>query len=171
LTRPLPLDPTAVVRLALAAVLAAACRAPTAGERPDRAACPQTYEFGNHGCARVLALVEGPPLPWPASYRFDVHATPARPVRWVEPALATTPGVGPVPLQLTRWEAPPSGVGTAADTLSVWVVARLLEDPRPIQVGVPLPTFAADSVLRVVRFADVGSVPPVDTVRLTLRRP
>jgi hypothetical protein len=49
-----------------------------------------------------------------------------------------------------------------ADTLSVWVVARLLEDPGTAS-GSPLTTFAADSVLRVLRFAPLGTVPKTDT--------
>jgi hypothetical protein len=115
----------------------------------------------------VLALVEGPLAPWPASYRFDVRAVPPASAAGVSTATPPAPGVGPMPLQLTRWLQPPG----SADTLSVWVVARLLEDPRPIVVGQPLPTFAADSALRLVRFAPVGVVPPVDTVRLVMRRP
>jgi hypothetical protein len=116
----------------------------------------------------VLAIVEGPPAPWPPSYRFDVRAVPAVPDAnaILGSAIAEPLDAGPVPLQLTLWIRPAIG-----DTLSVWVVARLLEDPRPIVVGVPLPTFAVDSALRVVRFAPVGAVPPVDTVRLVLRRP
>jgi hypothetical protein len=57
-----------------------------------------------------------------------------------------------------------------ADTLSVWVIGRLLDQSQPIVANVPLPTFAADSVLRVLHFAKVGSPAIVDTVRLTLRR-
>lgn len=151
----------------MAALVAVACRSPFGGRDVDSRACRQTYEFGNYGCARVLALVEGPPAPWPASYRVDVRATPRSTTGGVETVGAARPGVGPVPLELTRFFRLP----TADDTLSVWVVARLLEDPRPVVVGVPLPVFAADSVLRLIRFTPVGSVPSVDTVHLTLRRP
>ena len=72
-----------------------------------------------------------------------------------------------MPLQLTLWYGPIA----EGDTMSVWVTARLFEDPRSNTTGTALPAFAADSALRVVRFAPVGSIPPVDTVHLTLHRP
>ena len=157
-----------ISRVALAAVAlgAGGCRSVTDRTRADPVACPQTYEFGNFGCARIVALVEGPPTPWPARYRFDVRAVPARSSSGATVTIAPEPGVGPVPLQLTLWGGPASAEG---DTLSVWIVARLLEDPAPPVVGVPLRTFAADSTLRVIRFAKVGAVPPVDSVPLLLR--
>jgi hypothetical protein len=74
---------------------------------------------------------------------------------------------GTVPITIIRWFPPARGSG---DTASVWVSAKMLEDPRPIQVGVPLPVFASDSALHVVRFANVGERPSVDTVILTLGR-
>jgi hypothetical protein len=82
-------------------------------------------------------------------------------------ALATEPRPGTVPITIMRRVPPTLGSG---DTVSVWVSAKMLEDPRPIQVGVPLPVFAADSALHVVRFAAAGERPNADTVTLTLRR-
>ena len=157
-------------RVALATIVfaTAGCRSATDSEHRELAACPQTYEFGNFGCARVVALVETPPEPVPAAYRLDVRAVPARPASGAGPSLADEPRLGFVPLQLTLWEPPPPGV---RDTLSVWIVARMLEDLSPPVVGVPLPVVAAESTLRVVRWAPVGGVPPVDTVRVVLRRP
>jgi hypothetical protein len=52
----------------------------------------------------------------------------------------------------------------------VWISAKLLDNPQPAQVGVPLPVFASDSTLHVVRFAPVGARPAMDTVWLTLQR-
>jgi hypothetical protein len=156
---------------ACAAVLLAvgACRG-SAGVEPrvDAAACPQTYEFGNFGCARVVALVDAPPAPPTARYRFTVRAMPARPEAGVPPAFSPTPGPGPNLLQLTIYSP---ATPTPVDTLSVWIVGRLLDDSPPPVLNAPLPTVAADSVLRVLRFARVGARPPVDTVRLTLRQP
>lgn len=144
-----------------------ACSRTLTGRGEDPEACPQTYEFGNHGCARLVVMVEPPPQPWPTSgYRWDVRAVPARDNSGADVAFSLRPGPGEIPLGLIRWHSPAPGTG---DTASVWVSARMLEDPRPIQVGVPLPVFAADSVLHVARFAPVGSRPPVDTVRLTLK--
>lgn len=53
----------------------------------------------------------------------------------------------------------------------MWVVARMLDMSPPIVGGKPLPIFAADSVLRLVRFVPVGARSSADTVRLTLERP
>jgi hypothetical protein len=153
--------------LSLLTLAFAGCHA-TAAITPDSEACPQTYEFGNYGCARVVAVVDYPSPPWPAAYRYDLRA-----VSVATPELRssyyssghTTPAS--VTLTITRYESPPVGLG---DTLSVWVVGKLLDESNA-QVNVPLPVFAADSVLHVVRFAPVGSRPVVDTVHLTLHRP
>lgn len=162
-----PARAAALLSLAAAVASGAACRAAT-GPRSDAAACPQTYEFGNYGCARVVVVVAGPPVALPASYRFVVSATAVGAAAAGGPTASESPAaLGTVRLQLTRWFPPAAG----GDTISAWVAARVLDDPRPIVAGVPLPTFAADSVLRVLRFAPVGAVPPVDTVRLALRRP
>jgi hypothetical protein len=149
-------------KLATLLLLAAGCGSAT--DAADRGECPQTYEFGNYGCARVLAVVEAPPQ-LPARYRYDVRAVPARGPSRDPLNVAPAAAPGEVPLQIILW-TPLPGPG---DTLSVWVVARLLDDTGPAS-GAPLTTFAADSVLRVLRFAPVGTVPKTDTVRLTLRR-
>jgi hypothetical protein len=133
----------------------------------ERGACPQTGEFGNYGCARLVLMVQAPPQPWPERYLWHVVAVPAREGTGADLSLTPRPDSGVVQLHLTRWHSPAPG---SEDSASVWVHARLLEDPRPVAVGVPLPVFAADSVLHVARFAPVGEVPPVDTVWLTLRR-
>ena len=168
----LPRTPLAAAACATVLLAAGACRTTTGVEqrieqRLDPAACPQTYEFGNFGCARVLALVQGPPQPWTTRYRFDVRLVPAREDAGAPRYVAPTAGPGPVPLQLTLYTP---RTPRPLDTLSVWVVGRLLDDSPPPPVNVPLPTLAADSVLRVLRFAPVGARPAVDTVRLDLRR-
>jgi hypothetical protein len=165
----LPRAPLAAAAACAAALLAAgACRS-TAGVEPrlDPALCPQTYEFGNFGCARVVAQVEASPQPSTTRYRFDVRLVPARPDAGVSLYVAPMPGPGPVPLQLTLYSPL---MPRPVDTLSVWVVGRLLDDSPPPPVNAPLPTLAADSVLRVLRFAPVGARPAVDTVRLDVRR-
>jgi hypothetical protein len=145
---------------------ASACARSTPAEPTDPRLCPQTYEFGNYGCARVLAVVQAPPQPWPANYRYDVRVTPARPQSGFEIAFANPPAFGPAALTAIRW-VPPVPRGT--DTVSVWVVARMLDDVRPIVLGRPLPVFAADSTLRLARFVAVGAVAAIDTVALELR--
>jgi hypothetical protein len=135
------------------------------GRFEDPFACQQTYEFGNYGCARLVVIVEGPPQPWPAAYRWDTRAVPARDGTGTDLSLVPNPAPGVVSLRLIRYEQPAPG---SEDTASVWVSARMLEDTRA--VGVPLPVFAADSVLHVARFAPVDGRAPEDTVRLTLRK-
>ncbi len=142
-----------------------ACKSATDAEAD---VCPQTYEFGNYGCSRVVALVERPITPLPAFYRLDVRAL------WAHtPGLVATladigvnPVFGPIPLTITLYD----NAVVTGDTASVWLVARVLENVSPI-VGVPLLIFAEDSVLHTVRFAQVGRTPRVDTVRLVLQRP
>jgi hypothetical protein len=148
--------------LLCAGLWAAACeRAPTELATGGDA-CPPTREFGNYGCARLVVMVQAPPQPWPAPYRWIVRAVPARERTGADLALAPRPDTGAVSLELIRWQPPAAG---SEDTTSVWVSAQLLDD-RP---GAPLTVFAADSALHVARFAAVGARPPTDTVWLTPR--
>ncbi len=134
---------------------------------PELEACPQTGEFGNYGCARVVAVLTFPPKPWPDRVRMDLRVRPVgsgEDVFFQDP----NPGEGVNPITIIRRLPPLKGGG---DSLSVWVRAAILEDPRPIVVGVPLPVFAADSVIHLASFSGVGTVPAVDTVYLALKRP
>lgn len=158
-----------LARLALvcgAAVLAAGCKATVitddARATPE---CYQTREFGNYGCARLVVVVDAPPQPWPAAYRWDTRAVPAREGTGADQSLVPNPAPGTVSLRLVRYHPPAPG---SEDTASVWVSARMLEDTRA--VGTPLPVFAVDSVLHVARFAPVGSIAPEDTIHLTLQK-
>jgi len=144
------------------------CRSTTVADRLPPDACPQTYEFGNYGCARVLVSLAQPPQPWPSAYRLDVRLRPADANAGASTAIAPDPQWGDEPMVLVRWGPPPAAAG---ETLSVWVVAKMLEDPSPPVVGAPLAVFAADSVLRVLQFAPVGAVPPTDSVTLVVRTP
>ena len=107
-------------------MLCAGCE-PGMGLDEDDGSCPQTYEFGNFGCARIVVMVQGPPEPWPVSYQWDVRALPAREGTGTDLALAPRPDSGAVPLHLTRWHPPAPG---SEDSASVWVHARLLDDVR-----------------------------------------
>jgi hypothetical protein len=147
--------------LIVAVADAGACREPT---RPafDPTNCQQTYEFGNFGCSRIIVLVT-PPAELPSAYRYNVRGVPARTTD-LEPVFANPSHPGSNELYFIQWSA------RTEDTLSVWVVARVLDRSEPIVFNTPLPVVAADSVLRVIRFAPVGSKAPVDTVRLSLHR-
>lgn len=152
--------------LLLAAALIAPVGCGISDPEVEPSACPQTGEFGNYGCANLVLMVEPPERPWPDRIRWDVRAVPAREGTGADITGPSEPGPGPVTVRVTRW-FPPSPA--PADTASFWVVGRLLEDPRPVVIGVPLPVFATDRVLHVVRFAPVGSVAPTDTIHLHLR--
>ncbi len=148
--------------------LANACRLGAGPDDQDLARCTSTYLIGDHGCALLTLLVEAPPKPWPEFYRFDIRATSVRNNAGFHSDAAVTPNIGTVPLRLRRMSPGAAGTG---DTVTVWIVARMLDDVRPIVVGVPLPTFAVDSIAHVVTFAGAGSRPKADTVRIFLRSP
>lgn len=148
-------------RLSAVLVIAiAACTEP--GE--NAAFCQQTNEFGNFGCTRVLAVAAPPDGDLPVARRLSVVVRPVRDVEAVGD-YARYGGFAPVTVELTRWFDTPS----TRDTVSAWVVAKLL-DQTTIAAG-PLPVIAADSALRVLRMGRVGQLAPVDTVPLTLKRP
>ncbi len=69
----------------------------------DPRLCPQTYEFNNYGCARVMALVQAPPQPWPLYNFYNVRVKPARAQSGFEGAVAQPSEAGPVTLPMTRW--------------------------------------------------------------------
>lgn len=133
--------------------------------------CDRWYYQGDSGCARIVVILKAPAEPLPTLYRLQVKSWFANPRD--EAALAPTTDQNPRlhPLMMTVMRRNYSQPPPVPDTASIWVIARLLEDVRPVQVGVPLPVFAADSVLITSKFTPVGSVPRVDTVQLVLKRP
>lgn len=130
------------------------------GPDGDDGSCPQSYEFGNYGCARLVVLLGPLPADAPLPYRWKVSAQ-GESVETFEAGRSSWPEE--VELHLTFWLPLPAG--DEADTVTV--VAEVRDDSGPIMVGVPLPLFAVDSVRYGVRAAPVGERPPVDTVRLT----
>jgi hypothetical protein len=132
----------------------------------DDRVCQQTYEFGNYGCVVIVAMVEAPAEKPAGGIIWDVRSRAADPAAFLE-VFTPDPGPGANRMKIIRYKAPVAGAG---DSLSLWISARMLNDPRPVQVGVPLTVFAADSVMRVVRFRGVGQRAEVDTVRLVLVR-
>jgi hypothetical protein len=125
-------------------------------------------EFGLYGCADLTADIEAPPQPWPPSYRWSYRVVAATESAGFGSRVATNPGPGPLTMRIDQHEPPQPGPG---DTASVWVIAKLLEVPSPIQVGVPLPVFAADSALVVLQFSVPGERPLEHPVELRLTRP
>ncbi len=124
--------------------------------------CPQTYEFGNYGCARLVVLPGSFPAAAPSPYRWKVGAEG----QWVGTFKAGRNSLPEeVQLHVTLWLPLPGG----DDTTTVTVFAEARDDSGPVVVGVPLPLFAVDSVRQTVRFAAVGERPDTDTVRLDMR--
>ncbi len=154
--------------LLVAGAVLAACGSPTASDLTR--ACPQTYEFGNYGCARIVLIVQEPAKPWPR-IRWDARVEPDSVVPGggaSGPPFSYWSEYAPRKVLDVIWQWPPYPQG--GDTASAWIVVKMLEDPRPVVVGVPLEVFAADSALRLLHFSPVGTVPRPDTVRLDLRR-
>jgi hypothetical protein len=134
---------------------------------PEADVCPVAAgEFPFFGCADVTADIQAPPQPWPPSYRWSFTVVPARESAGFGPRAAVNPGPGSFTLRIGQYERPHPG-----DTVSVWVIGKLLEDPRPIQSGVPLPVFAADSALVLLQFSEPGERVIEHTVELRLVRP
>lgn len=127
-----------------------ACAGPTAA---DEAACPQTYEFGNYGCAdlhgqvldsldqAVAGVVVGA-----GNGGFNTMGT-------------TTDLDGRFRLRLTLF------FPIVGDTASVLVRAA---DPRTVPLGGQVPR-VRDSVVAVARVAPLGKVPVPTQVRLKLQ--
>ncbi|HEX2078790.1 MAG TPA: hypothetical protein VHG08_13800 [Longimicrobium sp.] len=148
--------------LPVAMLWAAGCEPSTGLE--DVEPCPQLAEVPNHGCARIVVMVEGPPKPWPELYGWSVYAVSVRRGRDFVFGSASHVEAGVVQLLLIRNEPPTPGL---EDSASVWVHARMLAHPPEPE---PPSEFAADSVLHVARFAPTGERPRVGRVRLTLQR-
>lgn len=153
--------------LKIAAVMLATACSSSVEPNVDDGTCPQTYEFGNYGCARAVVIVNVPlMLEMPVARRWDVRAVPLVAQQLLVGGLAETPGPGANSLQLTRMLKAPTD---PQDEVPTWVTARILDDSN--QRTSPLPTVAIDSVLHVFKFAPVGSRPRVDTIYLTVRKP
>jgi hypothetical protein len=128
----------------------------------DNGNCPLTYG-SRFGCVRVVVVIDAPPRPWPERYIFNLAAVQAREGTGIGLVLGASPNTGQNRLHLARRRTP----RPHTDTASVWIAAKILENPPEYPANVPLPVFAADSALYVADFDRLR----VDTVRLTLRRP
>jgi hypothetical protein len=148
--------------VATSVALLAACDSATSAE-PSDGRCPQTFEFGNYGCARLVAIARAPDGLLPTRTRLEVALRPiSRESGW-EGAVAMDTALRPVQVTATLLLRPLSG---AVDTVSVWVVASL----RDASVAT-WPLLATDSARYLLRFKPVGAIPRLDSVVLQLRRP
>jgi len=146
-----------LVMLGIVVVGAAACADPTGAN----AACQQTGEFGNTGCAEIRGVVvnrSGSPEPGiVVGPRFlsgqDVFNA----------SYATTDSQGRFRFRITRFSGQPAAAGP--DTMSLFVHAA---DPRT--AGVNVPATVRDSVPGQVTISPVGRVPTALSVTIALSR-
>jgi hypothetical protein len=142
--------------LLLVAIIAAlaSCRDPV--DPVESPLCPQTYEFGNYGCARVVATIAAQPdaslqgRVYVAVIAVGLHSG-------FDAAYVDGTAIGTYSVSLTRFGPGRPGSG---DTVSVWVRATVHDNSQLI---------AADSILRVIRFAPVGQLRTIDSVSLVLK--
>jgi hypothetical protein len=127
-------------------------------DEPNLAVCPQTREFANYGCARVIAVLT------------SASGVPAPGI-----ALAATPLDSTIAGRVGGANSVPSDAQGRAGLQFTWWVAPFTTDPIPmrvvaIRVGSPgTPPQRIDSLDVQVRFAPVGQQPVQDTVRWQLR--
>lgn len=136
---------------------------------PSEDVCP-TSSVSTYGCGQVVALVDGPdPLTWPKGSRIDIRAIPARVGSGQSESVSTLPWLVSAQIDIRAGQNPVYPVG--ADTLSMWIVARIIDDPRPILPGVKLNLFAVDSGIKVVTYVKQNQRLHSDTIRLSLKKP
>lgn len=156
-------------------VAAVACRDPVETGDDRGAVCPQSYEFGNFGCASLaIELVDAEDMPVGA--RFHTSVVPVDSVLRTQFLVAYNSFIGnfrsPGPTHrfgLTVTRVFVRGPIDRPDTVTVRILAYVLDNPNSHPRGA-LPILAADSVDRQVRVVPVGARPGVDTVVLRLRR-
>lgn len=138
----------------LALLIGPGCRLADHG---DSRACPQTYEFGNTGCAIIAGLVTGTsdqPLAG-----FSVGPRSSADGGQFNTVYATTDAAGRFQLHLTRYAS------ALADSASVWIRAA---SPPSSQTQGPA---VHDSILVRLRVSPVGQIPDTAYVDITLPVP
>lgn len=140
--------PASQIPVLLAAFLPS-CDSPTDVER---GLCPQTYEFGNHGCAVVEGVVtdgEGDPV-------RGMIVGPAGALRSCCDAPYVDSDEDGRYRFVVHWYAPVDGGAAPTKLEDAWVLAQ-----TP-------PLGAVDSVRTTLQFAPVGERAPVNVVDLPL---
>jgi hypothetical protein len=124
------------------------------GSGPGSDACPQTYEFGNFGCARVRGLVRNAAGEGVAGARVSL-GPPSEAPNFFDAPFAETDATGLYSLEIHHYGPSPTG---GSDTVSMYLRAFLPSTGAPI----------GDSMLVELRFAPVGEVPQVLEADITL---
>ena len=147
--------------------LVSSCRAPTDNEaKAWEGPCPQTYEFGNYGCARFVILADFGVSEWPGTSRgfFGAILDGGS----VGSSAMQLPPAGEHVVRLIVTDFAGYSRSPAAD--SIWLRGTVIDHAGPIVIGGGPQVLARDSVRRAMRWTAVGTRPVVDTVRLTFRR-
>jgi hypothetical protein len=150
--------------------LVGSCRDGTGpdGDPWDRP-CPQTSEFGNFGCVRVVVMTSRDPAAWEGSLFSTADLLAELPHYGSAQGAAADSGEVTFRLQMTLWFAPEPAFG---DSVPIRVYGRLLRSligaPPFVSSG---PELARDSSEVFVRWAPVGGFPAIDTVRLVFDSP
>jgi hypothetical protein len=130
------------------------------GSGPGFGTCPQTYEFGNVGCARVQGVVRdeaGTPL---ADVRVHIHPVEGGPDSFDGP-MHVTNVTGAYSLEIHDFGARFGGQEPRTDPVPMNLLAFLTgtsEEPVPSSGLIPV----------TLRFAAVGEVPEVLVVDITI---
>ena len=151
---------TAILLATFACVVSSGCRDTLRGDETDPRICHQTYEFGNHGCARVVGRV------------LDRHGN------------AITDRAVDVVLRRVRRDSGITTVGVTQSDATGWFTTGVTLMDRPAgdsislllrasvrQFGPGEASPAADSVEFAMLFGAVGAVAPVETVTVQLLYP
>jgi len=123
----------------------------------DSHTCPQTYEFGNYGCAAVEGQVLGARSQPLAG--ISVGPRPSADGGQFNSPYGLTDGNGRFRLQLTRYANTPS------ESASVWIRATVIPPPTERVATI------FDSVLVRLRVVPVGQVPDTAHVAIVLPVP
>ncbi len=142
--------------------------------KEERDRCPQTYEFGNHGCAEIVGRLIAPDgmlarAPGRPGSEISVSLTQLSPVSAIASyTLVIRDTTGTYRLRATHYFGrPPAGPDTiTVQVRAVWWDAVAAASPEGL-----LPILAADSTVRQIRLVPVGARFVPDTVDLWLRRP
>lgn len=148
--------------------------APQEEPKEERDRCPQTYEFGNYGCAEIVGRLiapDGGPArpPGRPGPEISVSLTQLSPVSAIASyTLVIRDTTGTYRLHAIRYfDRPPAGPDTiTVQVRAVWWDASSTASPEGF-----LPILAADSAVRQIRLVPVGERFITDTVDLWLRRP
>lgn len=151
---------TAILLATFACVASSGCRDTLRDDATDPRFCPQTYEFGNYGCARVVGRV------------LDRHGN------------AITERAVDVMLRKVRRDSGMTTVGVTQSDETGWFSTGVTLMDRPDgdsislllrasvrQFGPGQASPATDSIEFAMRFGAVGAVAPVETVTVRLLYP